>query len=128
MTYAGLVAHLAAMTVTGVTTKLSSPPDIDTSGNYPMSYPRLPAVNRELLTVGPTMGLDTATIEYVVVIARDTIDVASKRFSDTLAMIDNLNAALNTEMTTNNEIVAWAIQPQITEYGWSLVATVEATG
>ena len=130
MTYAGLVAHLAAMSVTGIaaTQRRSSPPAIDTSGNYPLSYPRLPAVNRDLLTVGPQAGLDTATVEYVIVIARDTLDVASVRFSDTLAMIDNLNAALNTEMIAHNEIVGWTIQPQITEYGWSLVATVEPTG
>jgi len=130
MTYAGLVANLAAMEVTGIPAgqRLSSPPAIDTSGNYPISYPRLPVANRELLTVGPRVGLNEATIEYVVVITRDTLNAASVRFSDTLTMIDRLNAALNTEMLANNEIVSWTIQPQVTEYGWSLVATVEATG
>ena len=128
LTYAGFSATLSGLTITGVATKYAYTPNIDTSGNYPMLFPRIPAAERAAITLTSAAGLKNVTGEIVVVIERDTLGTASSRYAETAAMVDAIDTALATEAAANHQIDSWTITPEINEYGWSLVATVEGSG
>jgi len=72
-------------------------------------------------------GLREATAELVIVVERDTMSTNVLKFAETLALIDALDAALAAEAAANNYIDRWTITPQVTDWGWSLVTTVEAS-
>ena len=128
ITYAGFATTLAGLTVTGVSTKLTEPPAIDTSGNYPMMFPRVPSVERAAVALNGSAGLKTVTCELVIVIERDSLSTPYTKYAATVAMIDALDTALATEMVASNEIDGWTITPEINEYGWTIIATVEGSG
>jgi hypothetical protein len=128
ITYQSFAATLAGLTVTGITTSLTEPPAIDTSGNYPMMFPRVPSVERGAITLASSAGLKTVTCELVIVVERDSLSTPYTKFSTTMAILDALDTALVTEMVANNVIDSWTIDPEINEYGWTLVATVEGSG
>ena len=127
-TYIDFVANLAGMTVSGVKKSLTYPPAIDASVQYPLMFPRLPSVNREAITLASASGLKTATAELVVVVERDALNLNETKFSTAIALIDALDSALITEQAARKEIDAWTIRPEVTDYGWSLIAIVEGSG
>ena len=126
-TYAGFAETLASLTVTGVATKYEAPPAIDSVSNYPAMYPNLPSSERGAETLTSASGLKHATCELVVLVSRDALGTRGGNFDDTVALIDALDTALATEAAANNQIDRWTIVPEANEYGWSIVATVEAS-
>lgn len=127
MTYASFVSTLAGLTVTGVKRAYTAPPTVDTSANYPIMFPRLPTASREAVSLASSAGLRSVTCDLVVVLARDVLDTSTARFATATALIDALDTALATEMAAHNQIDRWEIRPEVNEYGWSLIATVEAS-
>ena len=128
ITYAGFATSISGLTITGVNTKLSVPPSVDSSGNYPMSFPRIPTATREVVTFEGGAGLKSVSCELVIVIERDSLSTPVTKYAATVAMIDAIDTALATEMAANQDIVSWTITSESNEYGWVLVATVEGRG
>jgi hypothetical protein len=93
-----------------------------------MMFPRVPSVERAAIALNGNPGLKSVTCELVIVVERDSMSEPYTKYAATVAMLDALDTALATEMADNNEIDGWTITPEINEYGWTIVATVEGTG
>ena len=126
-TYTAFAAALASITVAGVTTYEDEPPNIETNTNFPIMYPRLPTVDREILTLGYKVGLKTASCDLVILVAHDSLGTPAVKFSTAIALLDALDAALESN-TSSVGIDRWTITPEITDYQWALVASVEGSG
>ena len=125
--YAEFAATLAALDVSGVATKYTAPPAVDSVTNYPAMFPNLPSNERASETLTSASGLKRATCELVLLVARDALGTRDGNFDAAVALIDAIDTALATEAAANHQIDNWSIVPEVNDYGWALVATVEAS-
>ena len=93
-TFAGFVQDVANLTVTGVRRKLLAPPAVMGTADLPLSYPRIPSQVHTYRTFSETNR--TGTLELVIVIAPDTLNLRGTVFAEACALVDNLNTALAT--------------------------------
>lgn len=130
MTYSSLVAGLAAMTVTGVTRKYTSPPSQISSADIPSMYPRLPEGNQEIVTFSYQPGMIAASCELVIVIKANMQGTAAANFGECLTLLDALNSALNSNAAALR-LDRWTLRQDSEFVGdsvyWSIVARVEAS-
>ena len=130
-TYAAFATAIANISVAGVTTKETAPPSQVTTAELPMSYPRLPELSREIISIGYQFGLDASTVEIVFLVEPLMQNVNSANFAAMTALVDAIDTAYAAAASTNG-IDRWSIRQETatltdTPY-WALVATVEASG
>lgn len=129
MTLATTVAALSGMTVTGVTTARTAPPQTVNTGELPLSFPRIPEIKDGVAAFSGDNGLPVYTVELVVLVAPMASNVYATSFATCLTIIDNIMAALEASTVASgwNE---WVIRQEYATVGetqyWSIVARVEA--
>ena len=131
LTFASFATALGTLTVTGVTA-LTSPPQRIPSGNLPIGYPRLPTGENRMATFTGIPDLDQLTCEYVVLVEAAGLSSLSANYTDSITIIDRVQAALKAEMAANLVIDSWAIRMDIELIGdtpyWAIVVTVQGSG
>jgi hypothetical protein len=130
-TYAAFVTAVAGVSVTGVTTAYTSPPSQLNTAALPVSYPRLPELEREVIAFGYQAGLQSSTVEMVFLIEPIMQNLSSANFASMTALVDAIDTAYAANAATIG-IDRWNIRQETSAYGeteyWALVATVEASG
>lgn len=92
-TFVSFVQDVANLTVTGVRRKLLAPPTVVGSADLPLSYPRIPS---QVHTYRTFNDADHAgSVELVIVVAPDTLNLRGTVFAEACALVDNLNTALS---------------------------------
>lgn len=130
MTLATTVAALSGLSVTGVTTARTAPPQTVNAGELPLSFPRIPDIRDGVLAFNGDNGLPVYTVELVVLVAPIASNVYATSFATCLTIIDNIMTALEASVIANgwNE---WVIRQEYATVGdvqyWSIVAKVEAS-
>jgi len=128
LTAAAFVASLTGMTVTGVNRVLTNTPQQVDTAYMPFMYPRLPEAGNEIASFTGVPGLDTVTVELVVVVEAWAQSTSALNFAAAVAVTDNLTAALKTKMAATQTIDTWRITQDIATVGtgnyWAIVATV----
>lgn len=128
-TYAAFISTISGLTITGVTTKLAYIPAAGYTGNLPISFVRLPGggINPETLTTCSTDG-KTRTVELVVVLEPTGQGNPSLNYAATVAMMDYVEAALDTLGDSPMAIMEYQIRAEGIALGdathWAVVATV----
>ena len=130
-TYAAFISSLAALTIVGVTRKAAAPPKVVTTGGLPLSYPRIPEMEREVISFGSATGLNSVRAELVILIGATTMGEQTTNFNDATALVDAIDTTLTAAVDTLN-IDRWSIRPEAIVVGdvpfWGLVVLVEASG
>lgn len=130
-TYAAFVTAVAGLSVTGVTTAYTTPPTQLSTAQLPVSYPRLPELEREVIAFGYQVGLQSSTVEIVFLIEPIMQNINSANFATMTALVDAIDTALAAGASANG-IDRWSIRQESAVFGdteyWALVATVEASG
>lgn len=76
--------------------------------------------------------LDQLTCEYVVLVEAAGLSSLSANYTDSITIIDRVQAALKAEMAANLVIDSWAIRMDIELIGdtpyWAIVVTVQGSG
>jgi hypothetical protein len=133
-TFAAFVAGLTALSPTGVRTKFDAPPNQPlTTGALPAMYPGLPSGTGELGTL--TGGVELATVQCDLIVVIQPIAQRSndRNYAAALAMMDDLNAALE-DAVNSLGLDGWNIRVEEiwhdgVETGyWAVIATVRASG
>lgn len=126
-TFAAFVESVANLSVTGVRRRLLAPPAQVGTADLPLSYPRIPAQEQVWRTFGGT-GVESATVELVVVVAPDTLSTKAVTFAEACALVDNLNTALATLALVDRWTIRQTAESFDGQTGHTvLVATVEGS-
>jgi len=116
------------MSVTGVTRAYDYTPDQLSTANMPSLFPRIPSQRNGIVTFTGVSGLDTVTVEMVAIVDATMQSTGEANFGATVALVDNLNAALKTEMAANQQIDGWEMRTDYLDIGtavyWAVIATV----
>lgn len=128
--YATFTAALAALSVTGVTRKFAYPPASVGTADLPAMYPALPRGIEGGLTFVSNGGWPALFCDLIVLLEPVGQNTQSGNYAATIAMIDNVSAALrssdigraklNWETITNVQVDVAG-----TPY-WAVITTVEA--
>lgn len=131
--YADFVGALGGMTVTGVTKKMTSPPRQVNTAQLPLLFPRLPRGESGAVTFTGAEGVRRVACDVVILIEAVGQSTMPTNFALALTLMDNLDAALATLATTNQNVDDWVIRQDAealadgTQF-WVLVATVRGVG
>lgn len=93
-TFVTFVQDVANLTVTGVKRKLLAPPAVMGTADLPLSFPRIPSQVHTYRTFSESNR--SGTVELVIAVAPDTLNLRGSVFADACALVDNLNTALST--------------------------------
>lgn len=128
---AGLVSGLAAVSVTGVKTKMAEAPRRVSDAMLPISYPRVPSVVRSVGTIGGALDLDRVTVEMVILVRSMMVSTQAGNFAAVTALMDAINTAYSAQANTL-QLDLWAIEETQDSIDgapyWALVVRVEASG
>lgn len=128
-TLATTVAALAALTVTGVTTRQTAPPQVVNAGALPLSYVRLSTSADEVATLSGDNEIPRHTIELVVIVAPVATNTYATAFASCVSIIDAIAAAIEAR-TVDDGWVRWSISQEYASISdaayWQVVARVEA--
>jgi hypothetical protein len=134
MTLADFIADLSALVVTGVRKRFDAPPSQLSTAVLPVTYPRLPELNAEVVTFGGEMGLKGIACEFVVVVSPAAQDSSGNNFALTVTLLDALDTALIAARAGDDNlqyIDRWTVRQSVDEIGttayWTIVARVEAS-
>jgi len=137
ITYNEMVSVLTGLTITGISSDamLTAPPEIFDTARCPALFPRLPSGESIMLSFNRTTGRPHITIELVVLVQSDELDLAGNRFDNAVDLMDNINTALTGQMLTTTfsagSLDGWTMQLSSTESGVegfvSVIVTVEAS-
>lgn len=130
-TYAGFLGGLAALTVSGVTSKLTYPPVSLSSAELPAQWVQLPSGGEAPITFGSAGGWPTFQAELVVAVEAVAQGREGESFAATVSMLDNVSSALRGVNLTKGP-VHWSVRAAVLEVAglayWAVVATVEGSG
>ena len=128
-TLAATVAALAALSVSGVTTAQTAPPQMINAGALPLSYVRLATTGDEVAALGGDDELRRHTLELVVIVAPSNTSTYATSFTACIAIIDAIAAAVEAR-TIEDGWVRWSISQEYVSISdttyWQVVARVEA--
>jgi len=103
-TFSAFVESVANLNVTGVRRKLLSPPVTMSNADLPLSFPRIPTqVHTWRTFTDTTLAI---TVELVIVVSPDALNLRGPVFSEACALVDNLNTALR----TLSDVDRWSIR------------------
>lgn len=127
-TYASFVTALAALTVTGVTRKYSSPPASLNTADLPAMWPGLPRGDEPRMTFEGGGGWPALFCDLVIALEPYGGNTQLANFTATVAMFDNLSSALRSASIGRSglrwSITADAVDVSGTPY-WAVMATIE---
>ncbi len=130
-TYVEFLNGLAALTVSGVTSKLTHPPVSLSSAELPVQWVQLPTGNEAPITFGTAGGWPTFQAEFVVAVEAVAQDRVEESFAATVSMLDNVSSALRGASLTRGPL-RWSVRAVVLEVAglayWAVVATVEGSG
>jgi len=128
-TYAGFVADLVAMSVTGQTSLAAPPASI--TGKPPVRWPMLPSGEGVPLVQGGSANERVVRVELDVALEAVGQSTMPTNYAAVQAAIDNLEAALKTLNQTKPYGVQWAVTGTILAVGgipyWGLTCLVTLT-
>jgi len=131
LTVAQMVSLVNGLTVSGVTRKYNEPPTQLNTADLPCIFPRLPSQSETIASFTGLPGLDSVTVQLVVVIEPWSQSTHAVNFAAVVSLIDNLTAALKTSAAANQTIDTWIISSNITDVGtgdyWAIVADVQGS-
>ena len=128
--YTTLSAGLAALTVTGVTRKLTAPPASIETADLPTSWPGLPRGEEPPLTFQTAGGWPTLVCDFIIAVEAVGQNTQGGNYSSTLTIMDALSTALR-GASIGRATLRWTINANVqvivgsTTY-WAVVATVTA--
>lgn len=130
-TYAGFVAALATLSVTGVTRVYDHPPaQIDTA-DLPSLYLRLPAGENQSVTLRATRGLRQATCEVVIAVEPVLQNQNEPNFEKCIGLLDALENAIVAK-ALGWGIETWSMRVEVDFVGdtayWLIVAIIQGSG
>jgi hypothetical protein len=131
-TFASLVTSLTGMSVTGITTILTGPPNALNTADLPTSWVDLPTGEEKPWTASGGGGWPTLRMDYIVAVNPVAQEMDAKQnFSDTITVLDNLMSALRSLDATKSKL-SWTVRRQMIDVAgiiyWGLVVTVEGQG
>lgn len=130
-TYAGFVADLATLSVTGVTRVYDHPPHRLNTADLPSLYLRLPAGENQSVTLTAVQGLRSGSCEVVIAVEPVRQNQNEPNFEATVALLDAFEDALTTNALTFG-IDTWSMRMEVDFIGetayWLLIATVQGSG
>lgn len=130
-TYAGFVADLATLSVTGVTRAYDHPPAQLNTADLPSLYVRLPAGENQSVTLAALNGLRQATCEVVIAVEPVRQNRNEPNFATCIGLLDALEDAIATEALAWG-VDTWAMRVEVDFVGdtayWLIVTTVQGSG
>lgn len=130
-TYAGFVADLADLVVTGVVRNYDHPPEQIETADLPALYVRLPAGENGTVTLTALGGLRTATCEMVIAVEPVQQNQNEPNFAATVALLDAVEDALTASALTIG-VDQWSMRMEVDYLGdtayWLLIASVQGSG
>ncbi len=128
-TLAATVAALAALSVSGVITAQTAPPQMINVGALPLSYVRISSMGDEVAALGGDNELRRHTLELVVIVAPVDVNTYAVAFASCVAIIDAIATALEAR-TIEDGWTRWTMTQEYVTVGtaqyWQVVARVEA--
>lgn len=127
-TYTTFAAALAALSVTGVTRKLTAPPTSIATADLPAMWPGLPRGEEPSMTFKTAGGWPTLICDLIVAIEPVGQNTQGANYTATLAIMDALSTALRAS-SIGRASLTWTINANVqvivsdTTY-WAVVCTV----
>ena len=131
-TYTQFVDAIQALTITGVNRKYEEPPRKFNTADMPCSFCWFPSGDNNPLTLeGRTAAFRGRAADLIVVYATTEV-TADAPFTDTIAMMDNVETALLT-LSVGQSKPTWTMRSQLYQETadrryWAVVATIRGTG
>lgn len=130
-TYAGYVADLATLSVTGVTRVYDHPPERINTADLPSLYVRLPAGENQSVTLTALRGLRQATCEVVIAVEPVRQNQNEPNFTTCIGLLDALEDAIATN-ALGWGVDQWTMRVEVDFVGdtayWLIVASVQGSG
>lgn len=130
-TYAGFVADLATLSVTGVTRVYDHPPAQLNTADLPSLYVRLPTGENQSVTLTALRGLRQATCEVVIAVEPVRQNQNEPNFETCIGLLDALEDAIVANALTWG-VDQWSMRVEVDFVGdtayWLIVATVQGSG
>lgn len=130
-TYAGYIADLATLSVTGVTRVYDHTPAQLNTADLPGLYVRLPSGENQSVTLTALRGLRQATCEVVIAVEPVRQNRNEPNFSTCVGLLDALEDAIAANALTWG-IDQWSMRVEVDFIGdtayWLIVATIQGSG
>lgn len=130
-TYAGFIADLATLSVTGVTRVYDHPPAQLNTADLPSLYVRLPAGENQSVTLTALRGLRQATGEVAIAVEPVRQNQNEPNFETCVGLLDALEDAIATNALPFG-IDQWSMRVAVDFVGdtayWLIIATVQGSG
>lgn len=115
------------MSVTGIIRAYDHTPHMLNTADMPCLFPRIPASTNGIASFLGDNSLDRITLELVILTDPTMQSTAEASYDLVATQIDNLVAALKTEMTNNNQIDGWDVRMDYIDIGESTYYAIVAT-
>jgi hypothetical protein len=109
MTARTWIEGIAALEVEGVRRQYLYPPQQISDADLPMSFPRLPEANEEVVALSGAVGLTSRQMEWVFVVRPFMLSTSKTEFEKALDLIDAIGSELR-DATVSLSIDNWAIK------------------
>lgn len=130
-TYAGYVADLATLSVTGVSRVYDHPPERINTADLPSLYVRLPAGENQSVTLTALRGLRQATCEVIIAVEPVRQNQNEPNFATCIGLLDALEDAL-ADNALEWGVDQWTMRVEVDFVGdtayWLIVASVQGSG
>jgi hypothetical protein len=113
------------LSLTGVTS-LTEPPTLLDTGNLPCKWVDSAGVDEAPARAKGTGGERALRCRVVVAVAPVGQSTHASRWSDTLTMVDTLNAGIK---TVADRTTSWSVEavPNFSDWGYAVIATIETS-
>lgn len=132
-TYSSFVNALEALTVTGVTTKLtSSAPRALNGADLPVQWVAAPSGGESAITAGTEGGWPTLRADLIIAYEAVGQDTGPANFVATVTMMDNVATTLRAATTLCGGPLTWETKIAIVTVAgvayWAVITSVEGSG
>ena len=132
-TYAGFVANLGDLSITGVNRQNDEPPTSLNSADLPCQWVQFPVGEENALTLGTHGGWPTFSGQLIVAYEAVALNTQPANWSGTVTLMDTVATALQLAIKTVVEgKLTWIINPGIVTVGehdyWAVIADVTGHG
>ena len=130
-TYSQFVDAIQALSVTGVSRKYGEPPRKFNTADLPCSFVMFPSGDNVPLSFEGGRQFRGRSADFVIVYASTAI-TADAPFTDTVTMMDNVEAALES-LSVGQSGPTWTARSQLYSESadrlyWAIIATIKGTG